>query len=214
MQPILANISIYSGLIVLLYSMFVMTKEFKRLKLYLFFLVFIGILTDALMNYFDYFRTLENESLVENIFEITSVFALTFIFSDILKRKKEMNAVWIVFSLHLSFTFCQMYINEGLYTISSILYPLLSTEVLFFCFYYLWVTINRLEVPNLFKHPPFIVVVALLFYYGGPLFVSLFEEYLIYANNDAFAILWPIFSIITTLFHLISIRALWTMKGT
>lgn len=91
-------------------------------------------------------------------------------------------------------------------------YTILSISLIMLSIYYFYDTFIRMEVSDLQKHPMFWINSAILVYFAGTLFVTLFENILGAYGRHSRAQLFLVQNTIAIIFNLIMARGTWGMK--
>ncbi|WP_295721069.1 hypothetical protein [Mucilaginibacter sp.] len=141
-------------------------------------------------NLFNLLMINHTDSWCANIMELIDFILFTYLMTSLAKRASYKKKVYLFAGIVILFSFIDMFFVQGMWKLNTIAMVLQALFILTLIYnYYHDLLKEATEGLVLLKHPPFLVVTGLLFYFlSKSLFYSCYS-YMVYKNNYHFYML-------------------------
>ena len=206
------KITFGTSTIVLALVLFIKSHSNYRMKMAIGLIILTGLITDLISSSIEL-----NPNLTQLIFNayvfVSSVF-LWLIIHLALNSKNERRISSIVFCVFMLGMIFFAIIKNRLDYNNGIWASIQALIGIAFSVYYFFKQLNIIEEIKITATPKFWVFSGFLIYFGGTLVLSLFYDLMIGLPPIVIAYVWPVMNVMTILFHITLIKAIWTMRKT
>lgn len=210
----IADIALLFPFIPIIFALIITTRAYLKIKWALVVLMLGGVSIDLILRFGSSYGIHIETNLLYNAYTVLCIIISNFVFSTIIRNtalRVFMSATFLSILIGIMMGYI---VYQDTKMESSTAYSIFSIVIIILSMLYFRNLLNKLEVPNLLKHPYFWVVFAFLWYFGGTLILTLFQNYIHDAGTDLLLYLWPIQIIAGIIFTLLISKSIWTMRIT
>ena len=206
------KITFGTSALVLLLVLIIKTNVHRSLKMVIGFIILIGLITDGISSLIPLTPSLTQ--FIFNAYVFFSSICLWGILFLAFRSKRERQISSIVFGVFLFGMIFFSIIENRLDFNNGIWSSLQALIGIAYSFYYFFKQLNIAEEIKITATPKFWIFSGFLIYFGGTFVLSLFYDLMVGLPPIVIAYVWPIMNVMTILFHITLIKAIWTMRKT
>ena len=152
-----------------------------------------------------------NTTVLFRIYTVVEFVALSYFFIQITRDKTVLLIMKIVVVLFCMVTLVDA-ILQGIMSMDNYSIAIESIIFIFYCVYSMLMLMKEAAYQSILASSRFWIIVAILVYFAGNLFVFVFSNYLLRKSPDVFNDLWGVHSILNILFYSLIAIAFWKIK--
>ncbi len=200
----IAHISYGSAFIPLLIALFQWKRLTKALKIIVWISI-LSILSDSVSIYLILQKISFNNWITSNIFLILQATLFILFMMGLLRARYQ----WLFISLILVISLINFFFIQTPLVFNSYINYFIAILLIILCLVYLYRLLKELPALDIYRFPPLWIVFAILTYYGGTLFLFLFNNYFLSTNIITHRSIWILHNVLNILKNLLLALALW-----
>lgn len=184
-------------------------KNFSKQHKIIFFLVVVSLATEAISMYCSHAKL--NTTVLFRIYTLLEFSILTGYFIAVTTNEKLKVAMKIILALFGVVALLDA-VFQGIMSMDNYSVAIESLILIVYCVFAMFQLMKELQYVNILSAFRFWIVIGVLIYFAGNLFIFVFSNYLLRESPDTFNHLWGIHSVVNIIYHTLIAYAFWKTK--